>query len=90
MEEIDVVALVIAVPIALLTIGFVVALAQPETADPDQLQHEDLGATLKLFSPLQWGAVIGLFALFLISGLHITTGTPSISAIETVLSDFDA
>lgn len=89
MEQIDLVALVIAVPIAVLTVGFVLALSEQSTPDPDRLERSDINSTLKLDSPLRWGATIGLFLLFLASGLHITTGTPSVPAVEAVLSQFE-
>lgn len=89
MGEIDITALFVAVPIVFLTVTFILVAYEDYTPDPDRLEKGDLGATLKLFTPLGWVLTVGLSVAFLVTGLHIITGIPEVQPIEAVLSRFE-
>lgn len=90
MEQIDIVALVVAIPVVVLTIGFAVFVAEPESRDPDRIERGDLGSALAVSTPAQWVLVVGFSILFLITGLHLTTGISSVAVVEQVVGRFEA
>lgn len=89
MQEIDIIALFVAVPVVVLTLTFVVVLYEPETTDPEHVQRGDASSTLGISTRLQWLLTIGLALLFIVTGVHIATGIPEVEAIEAVLSRFE-
>lgn len=90
MNEIDIFALFVAIPVVVLTVTFIIVLYEPTTPDPEHIERGESSELLGIHSRTEWVLTIGFALLFILTGVHIASGLPEVEPIEAVLSQFDA